>query len=256
MCLDSIIEQDYKRVQIIVMDGASTDGTQRILERNKEHIDYWESEPDRGVHHAWNKALDHAAGDWVCFLGADDRLKAPDVLSQMARALSGASPHHTVVYAAVHVVDDRGAVVQVSGEPWPAVRDRFRMEMAIPHQGTMHHRSLFERHGRFDERYRICGDYEFLLRELRDREALFVPDLVLVEMATGGLSNDPENASTMVREFHRARYTHGLEAVPEWRSPRVIRAVVRGWLARTFGRRVANAVRDLYRILARRAEDP
>ncbi len=48
-----------------------------ILERNAPRIDYWVSEPDRGVYNAWNKALARARGAWVCFLGADDRLRTP-----------------------------------------------------------------------------------------------------------------------------------------------------------------------------------
>jgi glycosyltransferase involved in cell wall biosynthesis len=250
-CLDSIAEQYYQRVQVIVMDGASTDGTQRILERNADRIDYWESKPDRGVCHAWNKALDHTTGDWVCFLGADDRFASPDALRRMAETLKEAAPRYSVVYASVHVIDDRDEIVQVAGEPWGDVKGRFRHEMAIPHQGTMHHHSLFERHGRFDERYQICGDYEFLLRELLDHDPKFVPGLVLVDMATGGLSNDPSGSPTMVREFHRARYTHGLESSPEWRSFRVVRAGIRGWITRTFGPRVADAAGDVYRFVAR-----
>ena len=71
--LDSIFEQTYRDLEVVVIDGGSTDGTQAILEHNASQIAYWVSEPDRGVYNAWNKALDHVTGDWVCFLGADDR---------------------------------------------------------------------------------------------------------------------------------------------------------------------------------------
>ena len=67
----------------------------------------------------------------------------------------------------------------------------------------------------FDEQYRISGDYEMLRRELLDHDALFVPDLVAVEMGAGGLSGRPESRAIMEREFYRARRAHGLTRQPE-----------------------------------------
>ncbi len=85
--LDSVFEQTYDDIELIVMDGASSDGTQAILERNAARIAYWRSEPDGGIYQAWNKALDHVTGDWICFLGADDRFHASDIVASVAAAL-------------------------------------------------------------------------------------------------------------------------------------------------------------------------
>ena len=255
-CLDSIFDQTFDGVELVVMDAASDDGTQALLERNDPRIQYWESERDRGICHAWNKALTHARGDWIYFLGADDRFRDRDVLSRMAEALVKAEGRHRVVYGIVHVVDEEGAIVRTEGRPWDDVRDGFREGMVIPHQATFHHRSLFERCGGFDERFRIAGDYELLLRELLDHAPLFVDGLVVAEMGAGGVSDRPESRVTMVRETQRARHMHGLAAVPEWRSLRVFRAVVRARVARTFGPRAADALRDVYHILVRRPRRP
>ena len=253
LALDSVFEQTYEHIEVIVIDGGSIDGTAALVEENAARIAHWESRPDRGVYHAWNKALDHATGDWICFLGADDRFHAPDVIERMASALRRDASGHRVAYGAVRVVDREGSTQMTVGAPWTEVRDDFLTRMSIPHQATMHHRSLFDRQTRFDERYRICGDYEFLLREILVNEPLFVPDLTLVDMSTGGLSSDPMNAVRMTREFHRARFQHGLEDVPEWRSFRVIRAVVHAWLTRLFGRRMADSVAHAYRFIVRRS---
>ena len=255
-CLDSVFDQTNHCVEVAVIDAASDDGTQAILERNASRIGYWESERDRGICHAWNKALTHTRGDWIYFLGADDRLRDPDVLRRMAEALIEAEGRHRVVYGTVHVVDEEGSIVRTEGRPWEEVRVGFREGMAIPHQATFHHRSLFERTGGFDERFRIAGDYELLLRELLDHDPLFVDGLVVAEMGAGGVSDRPENAVTMIREMERARHMHGLTAVPEWRSLRVFRAVVRAQAARAFGPRAADALRDVYHVLVRRPRRP
>ena len=61
--IESVARQTYPYKELIVMDGGSTDGTVEILKRYGATIKYWESKPDRGIYHAWNKALDHAEGE-------------------------------------------------------------------------------------------------------------------------------------------------------------------------------------------------
>src|ERR1700730_11011275 len=73
-CLDSIYIQAYPEIEIIVIDGNSTDNTVEILKRNSSRIAFWKSEPDEGIYDAMNKAIKHITGKWVYFLGADDEL--------------------------------------------------------------------------------------------------------------------------------------------------------------------------------------
>ncbi|CAN5671982.1 glycosyltransferase family 2 protein [soil metagenome] len=253
-CMESVLEQDHPGVQLIVMDGASTDGTRVVIARHAERIHHWESEPDRGVYHAWNKALDHVTAEWVCFLGADDRLVGPEALGRMASALAEAARDGgvRVVYGSVNVVDGEGSTLRTLGLPWEDAGPRFRLEMSLPNPATFYHRVLFDAHGRFDESFRIAGDYEFLLRELLDHQAVFVPDVTVVEMGSGGLSDSPRTMARHVRETHRARYMHGLAGTPDWRSFDVLRAVAHARLSQAFGRRAADRAGAAYRMLARK----
>ena len=250
--LDSIVEQTCDGVEIVVMDGGSTDGTQAILERNAEHIGYWESKPDRGVYHAWNKGLDHATGDWISFLGSDDRFHDPGVLARIAAVLAADGGRHRVAYGYLDKTRLDGTVVRSTIGPWTDdQRKRFRRGVMIPHPATFHHRSLFERHGRFDESFRIAGDFEFLLRELLTDDALFIPELI-VDMAGGGLSDLPKNDYLVQREVYRARYMHGIVKAPPWRSGALYRRFGMIWVRHTFGRRAALTAKDWYRRLARK----
>lgn len=250
--LDSVFEQSYPAVELIVMDGASTDGTPAILERNASRIAHWESEPDRGIYHAWNKALDHVRGEWVCFLGADDRYAGPDVFERVAGHLAEDAGGHRVVYGYLDKVLADGSVRRTPGGAWDdARRRRFAQGRMIPHPATFHHRSLFERHGRFDESYRIAGDFEFLLRELVDHDALFIP-VVVVEFAAGGLSDRPGSRSLVAREVYRARYAHGLVASPPWRSRSLYRQLASIWFRTSVRPRLAR----LRRIALRRRTPP
>jgi glycosyltransferase involved in cell wall biosynthesis len=249
-CVDSVLRQTHPRVELLVIDGGSTDGTREILEGNAPRLAYWVSEPDRGIYHAWNKALAHARNDWICFLGADDYLWAPDVLERLAPELARAYPPCRVVYGQVAVVNGHGAEMARAGEDWARVQRRFPQIMCLPHTGLMQHRSLFEAHGRFDESFRIGGDYEMLLRELRRTAPRFVPDVVVAGMRHGGVSSDPRGALRMLREFRRAQRMHGLRQPGVHWLAAYAKGHLRLWLWRLLGERLASRVFDLGRRLA------
>jgi glycosyltransferase involved in cell wall biosynthesis len=250
--LDRMLAQTYAgSVEFLLIDGASTDGTQAIIEANAGRIAYWHSEPDGGVYQAWNKALDHATGDWIAFLGADDRYHAPDVLARIAKVLATDDGRHLIAYGYLNKVRLDGSVVRSKVGSWTdAQRKAFRRGVMIPHPATFHHRKLFERHGRFDQRFRIAGDYELLLRELLHHDPLFIPELI-VEVAGGGISDRRSNVYRMQREVYLARYMHRLEGTPPWRSFRLLRKLLRIWIVRHLGVGVAKQLGQTYRSISR-----
>ena len=233
------------------MDGGSTDGTVEIIEANKARISYWESEPDRGVYHAWNKALDRATGEWICFLGADDYFWKDDVLYQMASHLEAASVKGIrVVYGRVALVSESGELVEIVGWPWEKIERRFRQDMPILQTGTMHHLSLFDDHGRFDESFRIAGDYDLLLRELKSRPAMFASEITMVGMQLGGLSNVPWHALLSIQEVAHARRKNGIKGFAPWLFWRRSRAFIRARLNQLIGTTNADLLIDYQRMLS------
>src|SRR5688572_6921120 len=71
-CLRSIVEQDFTEWELLIADGASTDGTIDLIKEHERHIAWWQSRKDSGIYDAWNHALEEARGEYVTFLGADD----------------------------------------------------------------------------------------------------------------------------------------------------------------------------------------
>ena len=246
-CIDSVAQQTYAKKELIIIDGGSKDGTVDLLEANQQQISYWISEPDRGIYNAWNKGLSQAKGDWICFLGADDYLLNAQVLEKMAAALEQLSAEIHVAYGQVMLLSNEGESLFAVGEPWLTIKDRFKQVMCIPHQGVMHRRSLFEQNGKFDESFRIAGDYELLLRELKKGDAIFIPDLITTGMRQGGISSDPENTLVTMREIRLAQQIHG-QRLPGliWLAA-MARVYVRLLLWRILGEGVTRKVLDLYR---------
>jgi hypothetical protein len=175
------------------------------------------------------------------------------VLEQFAGPLAAAEGQFRVVYGEIIRVDGSGSVISTKGAPWPSIRLRFRKHMVLPHQGVFHHKSLFERWGVFDERYQISGDYELLLRELVEHEALFIPSVV-VDMLIGGISDSADHRLTHRRESLRARRAHGLVSWSAWfrKWRRLERARFRVWLTRRLGERASRRIVGIYRFLLRK----
>ncbi|MCX5849976.1 MAG: glycosyltransferase family 2 protein [Deltaproteobacteria bacterium] len=208
-CIVSCLTQSYSNIELIVIDGGSVDGSVDIIEKYSPQMAYWESNPDRGICHAWNKALKIIRGDWICFLGADDYFWNGESVAELIPFLHMAEMSAIrIVYAKVAIVNSAGDILWISGLPWEKIRRRFYSYMQLSHQGVMHHRSLFECHGPFNENLSIAGDYELLLRELVSNKPLFASDVILAAMVQGGKSNNPKNSMKMFREMHYARMIH------------------------------------------------
>jgi glycosyltransferase involved in cell wall biosynthesis len=149
--IGSVLKQAYPYKELVIIDGGSTDGTVDIIKAYSQALAYWESKPDRGIYHAWNKALDHTRGDWVYFLGADDYFCHSNVLKDIVPYLIVDSSETRVVYGRVNQVAENGNIIGAFGDHWERLGKSFKSVMSLPHQGVFHHRSLFELHGRFDE---------------------------------------------------------------------------------------------------------
>lgn len=213
-CIDSVANQTYANKELIIIDGGSTDGTVNILKMNTSKITYWESKPDRGIAHAWNKALKHTTGEWIYFLGADDYLWNHEVLSTVAATLRELYPKFSVVYGQIAMLNSSEQVLETLGESWQITQKTFKKHMCIPHQALFHHRSLFDIHGNFNETYRITSDYDFLLRELKHSDAYFMHNIIVAGMLSGGLSWKLETAMTVLKEFIRARRENHINGIP------------------------------------------
>lgn len=213
-CIDSISNQTYPNKEIIIIDGGSTDGTVEIIRSNQDKITYWRSEPDNGIYNAWNKALDHVNGDWICFLGSDDYLWKNDVFEEISPHLIKAeSQDIRMVYGQVARVTEDDEISCIDGFSWKYTWRSIIVDgiCTFTHQGMFHHRSLFELYGKFDESFKIAGDYELLIRAFKDGgDAIFINGLIVAGMQTGGITS---NCIKLVRETAKARQNNLLNVI-------------------------------------------
>lgn len=175
--INSVINQKYDNVECIIIDGGSTDGTLDLIRMFDDRIDLWLSEPDKGVYDAMNKGAMLAAGDWLFFMGSDDRLQ--NVLHSVAEHLRESN----VIY--------HGDIYRInSRRPYGGKFNARRLVRGnMPHQAIFYPRSIFVKY-RYDLKYKVVADYHLNLLCFGDKEFRFayIPLLVALFNDGGGLS--------------------------------------------------------------------
>lgn len=183
----SIEQQINNSFELIIIDGGSSDNSIEIIEQHSHLVDYWVSEPDKGIYDAWNKGVKKSSGQWVMFLGSDDLL-LEDGIESYVRFMSNQKNLDQIDYISskVQMIDQQGNPIRIKGWPWEW--PTFLKEMTVAHPGSLHSKKLFDKYGLFDTNYKITGDYELLLRPKSELKTLYMPQ-VTVLMSEGGASD-------------------------------------------------------------------
>ncbi len=202
--LQSIAKQaEHDEVDLVVVDGGSTDSTLDVLDRYSAHITTLIREPDRGIFDALNKGILAAKGDVVGLIGADDRYADPFVFRDVAARMEDSAIDGS--YGDLVYQDDAGRVVRY----WRSgsfSRRKVHCGWIAPHFTLFLRREVYERCGLFDLDYNVAADYDHQLRMyVRHGVRLGYIDRVLVEMTLGGHSNRSlRHQAIAFAEQHRA----------------------------------------------------
>lgn len=209
--LDSIFSQVGVEVQVIVIDGASTDGTLDKIELYRDRLSVVVSEPDSGVYHAINKGLQKVEGDFVAILNGDDYYSGPSVLFSYVEKF--ADPAIGIVFGDLEFF--------LPGSPSKTIRsyssERFhprklKYGWMPPHPTMIVRRQVYDLVGPYSADYEISSDFEFVVRALWKHKVAYarVPSIV-VRMQYGGLSTKGIKATYILNnEIIRACKSNGL----------------------------------------------
>lgn len=158
-CIHSVLQQTYSNIEYIIIDGSSTDRTVELIEKYEDVVDYFLSEPDRGLYHAMNKGLELATGDYVLILNSDDWYEK-DCVESLVKAKKYAGTNF--VSALAQYVDQAGKPVQVQRSmPYNA---SLRLRMPLRHETMLLSADIYNTIGIFDESFRIIADFHLTIR--------------------------------------------------------------------------------------------
>ncbi|NTD95626.1 glycosyltransferase [Agrobacterium tumefaciens] len=198
-CIESIIGQSYQDIEYIIVDGASTDGTLKIVEDYRHAVTHLVSEPDRGLYDAINKGILLASGEVVGILNADDMLADENVIAQVAKAFT----EHAEINA---IYGDLNYIRPVSNQilrTWKS-KQADKLDIAkgwMPAHPTLYiKRDLFEQYGNYALDIGTAADYDLILRYffVYQLKAVYLP-ILMVNMRMGGVSN--KNLSSLAGAF-------------------------------------------------------
>ncbi|MDP9468608.1 MAG: glycosyltransferase [Chloroflexota bacterium] len=207
----SVLEQGYPRLEYIVMDGGSSDGSVEIVERYAARLSYWASGPDGGQTAAINSGWRRASGEIVAWLNSDD-FYLPGTLLEIGHAFA-TDREASLIYGLTQRVD-------ADGNPMGTVGSEFRWRtllyshQVIPQPSAFFRRSAVDAVGPLDESLHYSMDYDFFLRLTRHGPAR----MLSLPLAGATIHEDAKTTRDRARaaaETHRVRkrYARGLGAV-------------------------------------------
>jgi glycosyltransferase involved in cell wall biosynthesis len=173
--LRSVLEQDYPKVEYLVVDGGSSDGSREIIERYADRLAWWVSEPDQGQTDAINKGFAHAHGDILAWLNSDDTY-LPGAVSE-AVAFLQEHPQIGMVYGDANLIDEAGNVLGRFPARQTDYRRLRRGYVHIPQQASFFRASLWGQVGPLDPTFYFAMDYDLWVRIARLAPLQYRPGL-------------------------------------------------------------------------------
>jgi len=208
--IKSVLSQTYQNIEYIVVDGGSSDGTLEVIEKYRDKISTFISEPDKGIYDGLNKGVALATGDVVAFLHSDDIYASDNIIKEIVEEfrLSGADGvYGDLVYTPK---EDTSKVLRY----WKSKK----FDISLLKQGWMPahptlflKKSVYDTYGKFDLSFKIAGDYDFMLRVLSAGTKVSYLPQVFYKMRVGGESNKSiKNIILKSKEDLRALSNNGV----------------------------------------------
>ena len=150
----SVLNQSYPKIQYIIIDGGSTDGTLDILEKYRNQIDLIISEPDKGIYDAMNKSVNYCKGEWLNFMNSGDIFDSTEIIEQIFN--SNTTDEFNIIYGK-HKVAYGNKIISKKSNP---VNELWK-GMTIQHQSIFIRKSILEEYP-FNTNYKFAADFDIL----------------------------------------------------------------------------------------------
>ena len=195
--IKSIINQSYSDIELVIIDGDSSDNTKEILEQCSEKIAYCLSESDTGVYNAMNKGIKAAKGDILYFLNANDYLFDENVIADVVAAFK--SSKADILWGGLANLGTNGEI-QICKENY-IDKLFFLNGENMCHQCIFYKSELFNKYGFYDESFKIAADYDFNLKVLiKNKVKYTVFERIIAKFSLGGFSTSEKYRDILLKE--------------------------------------------------------
>lgn len=215
--IDSILYQNFKDIEYIIIDGNSKDRTKEIIEGNKNTISKWISEPDNGLYDAMNKGLRMANGEYILFLNAGDQFYENNTISKIFELNYDAD----IYYGETMIVDETGKEIGLRRLKAPEVLNWNSLinGMLVCHQSFIMRRKLAPE---YNLKYKIAADYAWMLECLKRSKTIVNTHRIISRFLDGGLNKSniltalQERFGVMAKHYGLLK-TIGMHVLIGWR---------------------------------------
>ena len=182
--IDSVLSQNYKNIEYIIIDGGSTDGTLDIIKKHEEYITEWISEPDKGLYDAMNKGISKANGEIIGMINSDDwyELNTVELIVEAYRK----NPEKKIFHGDIFEILENGIKCLRRFNP-----SKFKFlyyGMTYNHPTMFVHKDVYKIH-LYNNNLKSHSDYQFVLEAfLRDRSQFNYLSIPLTNFRLGGIS--------------------------------------------------------------------
>lgn len=195
--LQSVLNQTYNPIEYIIIDGASTDNTLKIIEPYRDRLSHFISEPDNGIYDAMNKGLNHAKGQYVNFMNAGDIFKCSNTVNNLMEK----SDHSDLIYGLAEVITKDGHI-----RPWhkrtPSSKEisyrSFLSGMVICHQCFIAKRELVPLYE--TKKWSISNDIDWSIRLMKRVKTAYFFNEIICTFLDGGIS-DKKRKKALIERF-------------------------------------------------------
>lgn len=208
--IESVLNQNYNKIEYIIIDGNSTDGTKEIIESFGDEISKFISEPDQGMYDAINKGLQLATGDVIGLMHSDDEFYDENAVAKIVDCFTADSSIDGVYGDGVYVSNDAKE---------RTIRNRIGGAFSLKkiksgwlplHPTVYLRKTIVDKYGFYNINFNVASDTEFLLRYLyKYKIKMRYINSYLVKMRMGGMSTNFKRAFEVLCEDYRIYKFHG-----------------------------------------------
>lgn len=201
--IKSVHSQTSESYEHIIIDGASTDGSEELIKKYKDNFSYWVSEPDKGIYNAMNKGIKASKGSYLLFLNSGDELRESTVLEAVESELNGGKD---VYYGNLVFITDTVEQLEIYPDQ---LTFSFFYESSLPHPAAFIKRDLFDKVFYYNEDYKIVSDWEFFMVAICKEKASYKHiEKTISNFYADGISNDPKNKEKLNKERENCLTNH------------------------------------------------
>ena len=182
--IKSIIAQTYRDFEYIIIDGGSTDGSVDVIKEYSEYIDYWVSEPDKGIYNAMNKGVQVAHGDYCQFLNSGDWLYSSTSIENILPLLNGS---YDIISSYTNIIDHGHIKRLKSGSPYELTLIGL-INRSLSHPSSFIKRDVLIEYP-YDDSLKIVADWKFFIEAYINKMQFCHVDLDIAFFDTSGISS-------------------------------------------------------------------